>query len=329
MTLDEARDFIKASFSNGRLASSWLVNASPDGAGDELAAWMAQLVACEGANTPCGVCAKCRQVASRSWCDCLWVNPMKKSRVISVEQMRRGSGDNKIPPPYLLQWLSETSFEGGWKVAIVNYADCMNTAAANAFLKMLEEPPSKTLIILVTDSPQKLLPTIRSRCQQVDIAEPPRELRDEWRGRILSALSGTRHGGPLAATALAGHIVAVLDEMKGDAERAVKAEADPDFSDEEIDALVSARFRGDRMVLVQTMQRWFRDILVSKAGGTDIHYAEYADEIKARASRLTLGEAMRNVDMLEDLARQLDRNMSEAAILPYWADRLFTGAENP
>jgi DNA polymerase-3 subunit delta' len=62
-----------------------------------------------------------------------------------------------------------TSGAGGWRIAIVDTADDMNPAAANALLKMLEEPPSRAMLILLSNMPGRLLPTIRSRCQRLDL----------------------------------------------------------------------------------------------------------------------------------------------------------------
>ena len=68
------------------------------------------------------------------------------------------------------RFLSMTSHDGSYRVAIIDPADDMNTNAANALLKNLEEPPSKTLFILIVNSPGALLPTIRSRCQVVRLS---------------------------------------------------------------------------------------------------------------------------------------------------------------
>jgi len=65
----------------------------------------------------------------------------------------------------LISFYTQTSAEGGWRVAIVDAADEMNTNAANALLKLLEEPPHKSILFLVSHSPGRLLPTIRSRCR--------------------------------------------------------------------------------------------------------------------------------------------------------------------
>jgi len=67
-------------------------------------------------------------------------------------------------------FLHLTAAEGGWRVVIVDGADAMNRNAANALLKILEEPPRRSLLLLVAHSPGKLLPTIRSRCRQMKLS---------------------------------------------------------------------------------------------------------------------------------------------------------------
>ncbi|KQZ99559.1 DNA polymerase III subunit delta' [Mesorhizobium sp. Root157] len=79
--------------------------------------------------------------------------------VVTVDEIRKVSS-----------FLSLTSHDGGYRVVIVDPADDMNTSAANALLKNLEEPPTRTLFILIVHAPGSLLPTIRSRCQIVRLA---------------------------------------------------------------------------------------------------------------------------------------------------------------
>ena len=92
--------------------------------------------------------------------------------VLTVEEIRRVN-----------RFLGMTSHDGGYRVAIVDPADDMNANAANALLKNLEEPPSRTLFILISHSPGALLPTIRSRCQVIKL----KPLSDE---DLLSVLRG-------------------------------------------------------------------------------------------------------------------------------------------
>jgi DNA polymerase III subunit delta' len=82
----------------------------------------------------------------------------KATNVLSVGEVRRLSG-----------FFGMTSGAGGWRVAIVDSADDMNDAAANALLKLLEEPPSRAMLLVLANAPGRLLPTIRSRCQRLNL----------------------------------------------------------------------------------------------------------------------------------------------------------------
>lgn len=82
----------------------------------------------------------------------------KLMTVLSVDEIRR-----------LANFFGMTSGAGGWRVAIVDTADDMNDNAANALLKMLEEPPANAMLLLLSNTPGRLLPTIRSRCQRLEL----------------------------------------------------------------------------------------------------------------------------------------------------------------
>lgn len=329
MLLDNAKELLSHAFSTGRLAHAYLIAGPSRGEAMDLALYAAAMVVCSsGGAAPCWECEACRQVASRTWCDMLIVEPMKKSRIISVDQMREGRGENKVPPPYLLEWLSGTSFAGGWKAAIIVSADRMNEAAANAFLKALEEPPKKTLILLVTDAPQQLLPTIRSRCQRIDVAGARPCLPEPYRGQVLSALASARQSGPLASAATSARLCATMAAMKDAAEAETRDEAKEvhgvDVDDDELDARASARYREYRSLLFQTMQDWFRDILVLRSGGDEslLAFPEYAGTLRGVADSVTLAEAIANVSQVEDIARMAEKTMPEGHVLAYWLDRM-------
>ncbi len=107
-----------------------------------------------------------KEIASGKWTRDSWEedNKRKKSSVIKVDDIR-GIGN----------FFSMSSAEGGWRIVIIDSADEMNDNSANAVLKMLEEPPEKALMMLISHNPSSLLPTIRSRCSQLVL----RPLQDE------------------------------------------------------------------------------------------------------------------------------------------------------
>ncbi len=116
------------------------------------------------------------------------------------------------------EFFAKTPAMAAWRVAIVDAADDLNDAAANAVLKTLEEPPERGLLLLVSHAPGGLLPTVRSRCRRLRFEPPPAETAIAWLERVagldrsaatsLLALSGGTPGG---AWRLAGQGVLELD----------------------------------------------------------------------------------------------------------------------
>jgi DNA polymerase-3 subunit delta' len=161
-------------YRSGRIAHAWLIG-GPAGIGKATLAYrMARFVlahpdplapAVRGAATlavpPESPAA--RRVAGRAHPDLLVLErePDDKGKMrtmISVEQVRRTVG-----------FFGSTAGEGGWRVCIVDSADELNPAGANALLKMLEEPPPRSLFLVVSHAPGRLLPTIRSRCRRLSL----------------------------------------------------------------------------------------------------------------------------------------------------------------
>jgi len=109
-----------------------------------------------------------------------------------------------------------------WRVCLIDTADDLNRNSENAILKLLEEPPQKALIILLSSAPGRLLPTIRSRCMHLPLCEVPEDDISSWlRGRtdvpdaIFNAAVKLSRGGPGKAMALAQNVDTVLTPLTG------------------------------------------------------------------------------------------------------------------
>lgn len=129
------------------------------------AMWFTSLLLCtepvEG-SSPCGHCPACKKVAGNNHPDVRIIKPDKKTLNIRIDQVRALQKE-----AYYL------SHEGSWKVFIIDDAHRLLDAAANSFLKILEEPPSRMITILVTDNLHAILPTIVSRCQIIRFTPIP------------------------------------------------------------------------------------------------------------------------------------------------------------
>lgn len=118
---------------------------------------LAHLLLCKTANdSACGTCSGCRLLAANNHPDLYQLIPEEGGKSIKVDQIRE-----------LIFALSQTGQRAGYRVAIINPADSLNKAAANALLKTLEEPEGRVLLLLVSDQPGRLPPTISSRCQRI------------------------------------------------------------------------------------------------------------------------------------------------------------------
>jgi DNA polymerase III subunit delta' len=163
--LEPARAQLAGAVQQGRVAHALLIQDAPGAGGDQLALWMAQLLLClaPGAEGPCGACAGCTRLRENRHPDFTRIALIEDSKQIRVEQVRELSAH-----------LALASHQGGYKVALIDPADALNWNAANALLKTLEEPPSRTVLILVAQQPSRLPATLRSRCQRLRIRTPER-----------------------------------------------------------------------------------------------------------------------------------------------------------
>lgn len=157
-----------AQFNDGKPPHGILITGAVDSGKSLFVSNFSERLLCQGNQPPCGVCNQCNLVGAQTHPDLLNVT-LQDSRQIKIEQIRD-----------VIKWTNQTAQQGGWKICVVNPADKLNINAANALLKSLEEPPAKTLIILVTDQPSRLLPTLRSRCQHIDCQLPPRGEALDW-----------------------------------------------------------------------------------------------------------------------------------------------------
>jgi len=324
MRIDDTFEMIRHAFESGKPAHGYLITGPLRGLAMEMAMRILQYLFCQSQTVkPCGGCDGCRRVREKTQVDIEWIYPEKKSRVISIENIRQN----------LLAKVNQSSMGGGWKVGVIVGADRLNTASSNAFLKTLEEPTDKTIFLLLTEAPQQLLPTIISRCQRIDLDEV-RQLEEPWRGRVIETLSFDLYRTPIERLSMCNSLFSVLIDMKNHVEELVKTEEQEndkvDDSKDIFEAKVSARYREFRGDFTLTLLRWFRDIFILCSGGESalLYNQPFAETLQERASRLNLSQAIYNLKAVEDLSVHInERNMPEESSLAYAIDRIQHGVQ--
>lgn len=209
------RQRLAGSIASGRFPQSALFVGLPGVGKQRLALWAAQTLLCEADSAmPCGSCESCRHAVGLSHPDLHWFIPIgtlksgerEKRLAEARELLAEAVGERRDKPVYaraegmighplasirvLHRLASLKPFSGPRKVFIVGDADRLvvqeaSQEAANALLKILEEPPSNTYIILTTPEPQALLPTIRSRLVPIRVPRLPDDIVAEFLRREL------------------------------------------------------------------------------------------------------------------------------------------------
>ena len=155
---DRLKELITRAAVRGTLPPS-LIFAGPSGVGKSMMALaLAQFVNClapVGEADACGECASCRRIVRGVHADVLRIEPGETGS-IKIDQIREA-----------IERAAYRPFEGRRRVVIIDGAEQMIVNAQDAILKTLEEPPNASTFILITDTPDMLLPTIRSRCQRL------------------------------------------------------------------------------------------------------------------------------------------------------------------
>ena len=289
---------IEASWRNGQLAHAYLLQGAPHGAALRFAEKLLNLIF---NNHP--------QVQTRAHPDIVWMEPQSKSRQITIDEIRD-----------LIRQLSQTSFAGGWKASVILCADRMTDQAANALLKTLEEPSARTLLILITDEPQALLPTISSRCQRISLSDEDEEISRHWKDPLLDILGELPPASIPEAGLFTGRITGILNALKEEFEAEETDRLPEDLSAKEAKDLLAARSTarliGSRTEILRTMLRWQRDVLmlVLEQDEAALDFRDDLEPLKRQAMLCTRAEALRRVAAVEEMGRQFDRNLPEGLV---------------
>jgi len=305
------------SLQRGRLAHAYLFT-GPRGSGKEaMARTLAKALNCtEKDHDSCDHCDSCRRIDEGAHPDVYWVRPESKGRRIQVEQMRE-----------FMKAVNLRSSMGGVKVGIIVDADCLGEEAANAFLKTLEEPPAQTVIVLLTADPQRLLPTILSRCLRISFGPTTERATSPYRTQLLPLLAKFSTTGEqrVANTyQLLAELTALLQEIRKETRARVEAEMNLDRYeelepkvrerlDEQLEARVEGEYRAARERLLEEMYSWFGDLLLCVESADDklLAHPDQAPAVRRVATGLTYPQACQDLEAIEQIRDSLSRNISE------------------
>lgn len=256
--------------------------------------------------------------------DIHWLEPEGKSRSFKV-----GKEDDVIRPQ--LEFLAQTSYQGGWKTLVLLFADRLSDIAQNVLLKTLEEPPPNSLLVLVTSIPAALLPTVRSRLQTFDVSDDASLPSFPGLEDLLAVLRSPPPPRPTEVIAYADALALPLRAFKKQAEEeeteAAIAEAESLGLDkppkDTIDGRVASRVKELREDWFKVLLLWQQDLLLSATRSSATRsFPDEAPAIDALAARTSVPALLSSIRTIQRTRELLDHNIRESLVLPRLARSL-------
>lgn len=307
-----------ASHKNNRLPHGLLFHGARGTGKNDFAVEFAHWLLCEQplAEKACGECKSCLLIKAASNPDFIILSPEEAGKAIKVDQVRG-----------LIEKISLTSHGQNQRVIIITPADALNANASNSLLKTLEEPPANTILILVSDTPSKLMATIRSRTQMIRFDMPSQAQSLAWlqsenveNTDLVLKLSA---GAPLAAKAMAdSEGLQVRDQLFKNWQELANGQAD---------ALESAAmwlkdgFKVLDNLPLQWVSSWIMDIIRVLQGGhiESMANADYAKTLQNLAGQVDLKSVYGLLDRLNDTIRLTETSANQLmlieGLLLHWA----------
>lgn len=312
-----ARRILQGAVRSGRISHAYLF-VGPAGVGRLFAARaFAQTLLClAGGDDACGMCGPCRKVAGGTHPDLRVIAPGRtdagaERRAVAIDQVRDLKRDAAYPP-----------YEGRWKIFIIEDTEQMRAEAANSLLKVLEEPPARTVLILLSESTEGLLPTLVSRAQLVRFAlVPTAEIMDALtarrvsaaQARYLAAVACGRVGAALEAATAGEEVLARRNEVL----RMLRTVEGGDVIAglDAADAVARQKDEIERWLDVALL--WFRDLAIWQVAGDPglLANLDRQAEVVAGAARISGERLSRTVDAIEQAKAALRRNINPRLIL--------------
>src|ERR1041385_1951524 len=270
----------------------------------------------------CGVCSSCTRIVKLNypqrddadeWTQIIWTDHpdvglvVAPKRVLRVEQMRQIEKEANFRP-----------FEGKARVFLVDEADKLNDASANALLKVLEEPPRTSHLILITARPAMLLPTILSRCQMIRFSPlTPAEIESHLVKNDIDAKTArlrARAAGGSMGRALSGDLVTFTSQRKAMLKvlHALVLSNDRAHLLRSAEQLNEAQYKDEFEERLDVLETLIRDAWMLSLGvdSSRIVNEDLSAELKEIAQKMDPGRAGDWILQIEDLREQLIVNVN-------------------
>jgi DNA polymerase-3 subunit delta' len=302
-------------FSGGELHHATLLAGQPGIGKLALAEAMAAGLLCEATGPeqqyrPCGKCQSCRWYLAGNHPDVRKVSPDQDEEPEGEDSSGKSTAKKKVNVTIrvdqiraLEDFVYMGSHRRGKRVILISPAESMNHAAANALLKILEEPPSSLYFILVSSKWRLLLPTVRSRCRKILIGRPERNQARQWltsSGAVdAEKLLQVTGGSPLTAALWAEQ--GKLEAYQSGIEALTKPEEGPLAMAGRWENQLRLATDTSLEALIEQLQKWLADLIQVKMAGRPLFHLAWHDSLSSLAKTSCLGRLFNCYNELIDI----------------------------
>jgi DNA polymerase-3 subunit delta' len=341
---ERAGQILATAWKAGMLSHAYIFLGSPGAGGRELALALAQALACSQPTETggCGVCKQCHLILSGNHPDYTELGLLPRKKNILLRQIIGGKhetvksetvdeGEDELEEDTddeggskhekgLIDWISLSPYSSHYKVAVILHGDRIRTEAANALLKTIEEPPDKSILILLVENLAGVLPTIISRCQIVRLAPPPMDT-------LITAFCGGGLGElPARAMAWRGKLYddvptafKMVDDARGAARAllAVLGKGEKSVS-EALEIVGREKLEREMLrVIVEEMGLWLRDLCWLAGGGStdELANSDLQRELKADGAKYKERDLVEAWQLISAALRSIDANANLKLVL--------------
>ncbi len=249
--------------------------------------------------TPCGECRVCRKIESGTHPDVIHIKPT--GSLIRIAQIRE-----------LCRTLAMRPYEAHIRVVVISDAQTMNPEASNALLKLLEEPPDRTVLILTTNQASDLLPTIVSRCQRI-------RFKPITQRRLAEMLAGTAEIDPANARVIAamanGSFTDAVDMSRTTwlAKRNWLIREMASLDGQSVDRLLAlaekmAADKDTLLLSLDVIMSWLRDLAIYQQGPQRMINQDLEEQIRQSARSFTTDAIMRKIKAIQCAQKEIAGN---------------------
>lgn len=312
---DHAMDLLRRARSLNRLGHAYLITGPKEADREGFAAAFLNLAAD----------ARLRSLDEWEKNGVVVLRPQSKSRRITIGEDGHEVGTIR----FLERELNMTTGPGGNKFGVILDAERMMPQAQNAFLKTLEEPPPRTLLLLLTSQPQQLLDTIRSRVIEIPLLPPVGERAFTKSEQGLLAMLEKASERPAGSVATALALKKAFEEILEELHETIKEDLEEVFEkeqehykqttdgawlkqrEEQVEAQIEATYLQQRDALMDLLLSWMGDVARQNVGAEYLDLPKYQEATRRLAERWGPDETWRRLAVLRKLEQHLHTNVNE------------------